>query len=114
MLSKEELEFQQRKVNARLTNKQKKRLQTLKLRKEKKLKRADLYEELQKNQLTKKQMEILRSSATIGQGNSTKQKLKLELKMQKLGLELPKDSDLYQEVQLPEFDFFYLFLKFFY
>ena len=101
-ISKEEQEFNQRRQNAKLTAKQKKRIQVLKLRKEKKQKREELYASLAKNQLSDEHIQILQSSARLGQKDTEKQKLKRALKKNRLGIATP-DVSIFQKVDLPEF-----------
>lgn len=100
--SQEDIEYQQRLQNARLTKKQKKRIEILKERKRKKEQRQALYDSLDKHKLSDDQMQILQSSARLGQTNTEKQKLKLALKKNRLGIETP-DVQLFKEVSLPEF-----------
>ena len=101
-LSADQKDYLERKENAKLTSKQKKRLQVLRERKLKRDTREDLYASLAKNQLSADQSAVMKSSARIGQVDTTKQKLKLALKKVRLGLEADKDVHLFQEVELPE------------
>ena len=95
-------EYQERRENARLTKKQKKRIEILKQRKVKKENRQQLYASLAKNQLTPDQIQVLQSSARMGQVDSAKQKLKLALKKSKLGLKIDPEVNLFQSVTLKE------------
>jgi len=101
-LSEEEKQFQERRVNAKLTKKQKKRIEILKERKRKKEQRTELYERLQKHQLSNDQIQVLQSSARMGQTDTTKQKLKLALKKNRLGIESDPQVNLFQTVELTE------------
>lgn len=101
-ISEEEKQFQERRENAKLTKKQKKRIEILKDRKRKKEQRTELYERLQKHQLSNDQIQVLQSSARMGQTDTTKQKLKLALKKNRLGIESDPKVNLFQTVELTE------------
>lgn len=97
----EDKEYEERLQKAKLTKKQRKRIEILKERKRKKEERQALYDSLEKNKLSNDQIQILQSSARLGQKNTEKQKLKLAVKKNKLGIETP-DAQIYKEVTLPE------------
>lgn len=78
--------IQEREQKAKLTSKQKKRLQVLLERKRKKERRTSLLASLAEHQLTAEQMQVMKASAEIGQKQSNKQKAKLSLKKERLGV----------------------------
>ena len=85
-------------VEVKMSNSQAKKLERLAKRKELEAKRVVHLESLAKNALDERDLGLLHSSGRLGQSNSKKQSLKLELQRQRAGLAPDESVRLTQEV----------------
>jgi len=85
-----------------LSAKYQRRLKILKDKIEKQERRPSLYDALAAHSLPQEQFQLLRRTASLGQVETTKQKLKRALNEERIGLTPNTDTPLVKEVQLKD------------